>query len=242
MTDIRDVVSQRTDLSTFLVHLTRSGDGEDAKSRLMSIIGATTPPTPALIRARSPFGFAKDAFAVGSPEWQLQRCVCFTETPLEYIKLLVGPIEGRAVPVEPYGVAITKKQGRRRGVNPVWYVDQTTGRDWHQSNAINALIDVAKQSGVFIGTPIAAIAPFAEPMGTWPTGRKEFWWEREWRYVGDFMLNMPYLLLCPEKHMPDFKNATETFAYRPAMVDPAWSLERIIAHLAGIPASDVEIL
>ena len=72
--------------------------------------------------------------------------------------------------------------------------------------------------------------------------RKEFWWEREWRYVGDFVLNMPYLLLCPERDMPGFRKATETFAHRPAMVDPAWSLERIIAHLAGIPASDVEIL
>jgi len=35
------------------------------------------------------------------------------------------------------------------------------------------------------GAPILRLTPFVEQMGT-PTGiRKEFWWEREWRHVGD---------------------------------------------------------
>jgi hypothetical protein len=32
--------------------------------------------------------------------------------------------------------------------------------------------------------PILRLTPFIEQMGN-PSGRKEFWWEREWRHVGD---------------------------------------------------------
>jgi hypothetical protein len=40
---------------------------------------------------------------------------------------MLGQIEGRSVQLEPYGIAITKKLGRKGGVNPVWYLDMTPG-------------------------------------------------------------------------------------------------------------------
>lgn len=50
--DIQRLLARRTDLSTFLVHLTRDGPGETAKQRLISILTSHT------IEARSPFGHA----------------------------------------------------------------------------------------------------------------------------------------------------------------------------------------
>src|SRR6266545_153583 len=83
--------------------------------------------------------------------------------------------------------ALTKLVARRRGVNPVWYVDMTSGHDWVISPALNQLRDwtanwAATESKPFASYPTARLFPFFETMGTWP-GRnpKEFWWEREWR-------------------------------------------------------------
>jgi hypothetical protein len=49
---ITDVLARRTDLSTFLVHLTRDANGRTARQNLDSIIQDN------LIEARSPFGAA----------------------------------------------------------------------------------------------------------------------------------------------------------------------------------------
>lgn len=36
-----------------------------------------------------------------------QNCVCFTETPLEHVSLLLGKIGDRNCEFKPYGIAIT---------------------------------------------------------------------------------------------------------------------------------------
>jgi hypothetical protein len=40
---------------------------------------------------------------------------------------MFAPIAGRRVDLEPYGLAFTKLGARRKGANPVWYVDRTAG-------------------------------------------------------------------------------------------------------------------
>lgn len=133
---IQEILARRSDLSTFLVHLSRSFGEMSARKRLESIIlgGA--------IEAGSPFGHAVSKLKRN--DWPLasQHCVCFTETPLEHVSLLTQEIEGRQIKFEPYGVVITKKQARRLGVNPVWYLDMTPGHDW-LTTPLNALIDRA---------------------------------------------------------------------------------------------------
>jgi hypothetical protein len=75
-------------------------------------------------------------------------------------------------------------------------------------------------------------------MGTWPQRQKEFWWEREWRHVGDLDLPNEYrgvLWLCPEGEElvgPDGESLEPR-------IDPRWGLEQIIAHLAGFAVEDV---
>ncbi|HLN30050.1 MAG TPA: hypothetical protein VK395_20070 [Gemmataceae bacterium] len=242
---IQDLVSRRTDLSTFLVHLTRAQGAETAKQRLISILKQRK------IVARSPFGPAIEGLKAKGQSSDSQRCACFTETPLEYTHLLLGEIEGRDCQFEPYGVAITKKQGRRRGVNPIWYVDITPGHDWLM-NSINPLIKLHLNAQKPYETyGFAKITPFIEQMGSGAYGhglgggyKKEFWWEREWRHLGDFDLPGKFIVLCPLNEILEIKEAVnqgveEHDQLRARCIDPRWGLEKIIGHLAGFDIDDL---
>lgn len=231
---IREVLNRRDDLSTFVVHLTRARDGISAKDRLTTIINDRQ------IIAGSPMGWAADQDDPADATKQTQRVVCFSETPLQHIYSLVADIEGRQVKLEPYGVAMTKMSARRLGINPVWYVDMTPGRDWVISPALNTLKNAATATGAFHEQPIARLLPFFEPMGTWPQRQREFWWEREWRHVGDVALPDPLvgiLILCPEDEIDDFQ-ALSGQTHRMCL-DPRWGLEQIIAHLAQVPVDQI---
>lgn len=61
----------------------------------------------------------------------------------------------------------------------------------------------------------------------------EWWWEREWRHVGDLVLPPHGVIwLCPEDEI-DSLNVDQP------VIDPRWGLEQIIAHLAKFPSEDV---
>jgi hypothetical protein len=235
---ITDLLARRTDLSTFLVHLTRATDGRTAKQNLLRIIESNT------LEARSPFGTAFQALQQVRLSTDSQRCVCFTETPLEHVSLLTQPIDGRTIEFAPYGIAITRKQGRLGAVNPVWYLDMTRGHDW-LTEPVKELVQAAIELEVYTGEPfdeqpIAQLAPFMDWMGVWETGKKEFWWEREWRHRGNFPLpHTAFIVLCPAADRREIEQLIERVHPNPEfcacvrIVDPTWSLEMIIGTLAG---------
>lgn len=136
-----------------------------------------------------------------------QRVVSFSETPLEHIYSLFADIPYRRIRLQPYGIAFTKMVARRKGANPVWYVDMTPGRDWQIAKALDALRAEAVASSSFRNPPAARIFPFVEGIATWPAGQKEFWWEREWRHVGDFHFGLEdvALVLCSEAEHAAFE-------------------------------------
>lgn len=81
MLTIRELLARRTDLSTFVVHLTRKFKNVAAPGNLKSILKSGR------IEARSSFGSAVDLLKKrGCPaeDYESQKCVCFTETPLEH--------------------------------------------------------------------------------------------------------------------------------------------------------------
>lgn len=236
--DIREVLNRRNDLSTFVVHLTRDSNERDADANLRSIIDSCT------LRATTPFGWATSQDEASDPAKQTQRCVCFSETPLEHIYSMVANILGRSVRLKPYGVAFTKIRARQKGVNPVWYVDMSPGRTWTIASSLDAMRAQAVDDG-FHAHPAANIFPFMKPMGTWPDSRREFWWEREWRHQGhmSFGLLEVALWLCPEHQISGYEALLQSrfdaqgLPGSPKCIDPTWGLEQIIAHLADQQAT-----
>ncbi len=254
MTTIEELLHRRTDLSTFLVHFTRSCNSRSAGDNLVSILQDQC------IEARSVYGMA-GRLVERFPELASgQRTVCFTETPLEHAWMMCSNIEGRSVQFNGYGIAVTKTFARRRGVNPVWYLDITPrgGRDW-LTVPIDQLLDRAVEDAslppatapdmeALASAPILRLTPFLEQMGN-PTGtrRKEFWWEREWRHVGDlsFSTDDIVVVFAPEDEHDDVqerlrrrpRGATAPPAIAsnmPAFVDARWGLERMIGALAEV--------
>ena len=111
--NIREILSRRTDLSTFLVHLTRDRDEEwPAKRALMQIVEDQT------ILAKTAMGWAADQPDLDAAAKRSQGVVSFSETPLEHIDLLVADIAGRQVRLRPWGLVVTKMMARSAGVNP----------------------------------------------------------------------------------------------------------------------------
>lgn len=238
---IRDVLHRRTDLSTFVVHLTRERYDEEKNDWVTARQSLEAIMKEGRLRAQRPMGWAKEQDEPDDPSKQSQRVVCFSEVPLEHIYSLVLDIEGRQIKLRPYGLAMTKLTARKLGVNPVWYVDMTPGQEkqWVLRNAIEALRDEAIANTNFHEQEIANLTPFVEQMGTWSQeSKKEWWWEREWRHVGN--LSIPFrkvIWLCPEDEMDSIREATEDNTAH--MIDPRWGLEQIIAHLAGFAPEDV---
>jgi len=234
--DITELLSRRSDLSGFVVHLTRrGGDGIAPVRNLKNILETKT------IEARSPFGPA--AQKLGSwrqRDLNSQECVSFSETPLEHLHCLTQKIAKRRFSLSSYGVAFTKMTARRLGVNPIWYIDITPGHDWLM-NPINELVArELKRRKKFRKSPLAQIAPFIEQMGSGSRRsgfryQKEFWWEREWRHRGDFNFSLEdvALGLAPEKSIKAFEDFSRELGHKVPFVDPRWSLERMIAHLSG---------
>lgn len=231
--EIRDLLSRRSDLSTFLVHLTRDTKNGNAGENLKAILSERR------IKACSVFGAAKKK-KLEKKDKNSQKCVCFTETPLEYTNLLLGKISGRENQFCPYGIAFPKKMGRLKGINPVWYVDISPGHTWLM-NPINSLIEAALDDDKFAESSISKITPFIEQMGGGSGYQKEFWWEREWRHVGDFLLPNRIIILCPEKEHNDFMDTASEESLHAVCLDPCWGLERIISHLSGFTRQQSEI-
>lgn len=237
---IEEILARRSDLSTFLVHLCRTRNNKTGKEHLESIL------RDGRVKAKSAMGHAVRSLERKKLSTRSQRCVCFSETPLEHVALLLGDIDGRVCAFEPYGIAITKLQGRREGVNPVWYIDITPGHDW-LTKYIDQLVEAAILTGDFDAQPFSQLAPLIEQMGEGTRQedgrryRKDFAWEREWRIRGDLLLASRFLILSPEGDHDFFRRLIEEIdiGYSVRFIDPSWSLERMIASLAGYPPEDV---
>ena len=157
-----------------------------------------------------------------------QKVVCFTEVPLGNVGLLVQDIEGRSEQFRPYGLVFDKQKMRLADANPVWYVDRTIDHDWTLATAMDELVKLAAATAedAFLEHPAARVFPFVEAMATWRDGQREFWWEREWRVRGAFLLSHELVagLLAPEEDHPAFANVAFVSKH---LADPAWEPERI---------------
>ncbi len=244
MASIEELLHRRSDLSTFLVHLTRDGV-QSARDNLVSILRER------MIEARTPMGMAADLDPILRGTTATQRVVCFTETPLEHTWMMVENIPGRSVCFSCYGLVFTKTTARRMGCNPVWYLDITPGHQWLtgpvqqlRAQAIEAARH-SKTDGIeqvrLKQQPIFKLTPFLEQMGKPKVVRKEFWWEREWRHVDDFCFDSSHVvtILAPEEAHDTLDAELDALGRRVPVVDPRWGQERMIAALSGIDRQQI---
>ncbi len=245
--DVEKLLQRRTDLSTFLVHLTRDDSEANEESRaeenLLSMAAAAAHRGQDRIRACP--GLCPHL----ADSDHTQNVVCLSETPLEHLWMLCRPIDGRSAPMSHYGWVFRRDEVRRRRSNPVWYLDTTQagGVEWLTKPFLNLMTEALRRSRVnghfdaalMAQQHIFKITPYLETMGQGRTYRKDFHWEREWRHVGhlDFTPRDIVAVLAPE---PRHEFLAQQFAQlRPEwgsdprpFLDPEWSLERSIAELA----------
>lgn len=113
-----EFLEKKIDFSRFLVHLTKDGTDElgnpcvSAREVLDCILDEHT------LKAVNHFCYFSKALN-SSQSVSLQdkfRVVCFTETPIEQIGMLLSKVKGRNFRPEPYGLVFEKNYIREQGV------------------------------------------------------------------------------------------------------------------------------
>lgn len=242
---------ERSDLSNFLIHLTKKGSFEDyrpylklpghwefdhtqnveAEDSLKKIISLN----PGKLLARAPFGHFKYGISVYSKprkripiEWL--KCVCFSEAPLSELKSFYEATqapENKGLKMNEYknfGLAFYAELIRSKKGHPVIYFD---------SKRKDILTAVNQLSEPHIKPLMEPILPLFESFGPPPNATSaiapkeiDFRWEREWRIVGDFEFkwNEVAFGLCPESKINEFEKLVNSeFPF----IDPSWDIEKI---------------
>ena len=131
----------RDDLSNRLIHLTRDCDGASASDRFLNILVE-----------KSIHGSTRGIRGG-------HQCVCFTESPISKIAILLAQPEQQLIRYKPFGVIVTKKWLFNKGGRPAIY----------QSNNEYELLSPELQYRHVRYEP----------------GNCDYSWEREWRIKSD---------------------------------------------------------
>jgi hypothetical protein len=216
----QNVTDNRTDISRFMVHLTRDDRGEEhgatARANLenMLAIGEITALRPHCLHAKQIPDAKRHRFAV----------TCFTETPLSQIKMLTRRIEGRKIKLEPYGFAFKREFLLQRGAAQVIpvnsYADHKALRE-----GFDRMFELAKNSN--FSSKITGIIPFLSAMHE----RYDFSWEREWRVLGSIKFDLDDLqfVILPEGNAIDLHMKLTKQGI--PVICPTWGWEKMVERL-----------
>jgi len=211
---IIDIKRERDDLSTFLVHLTKGSDGKSAGNNLENILNTR------IIEARNPKGLCWNW-----PDYlDSAKSVCFTETPLNYLRYLFD-IEGRDINLEPYGLVFSKTFLLGKGANPVFYIntfDKEESRT--ELRTVIARIINNHQNKEDMKEIVAYFDTYGKIANT--DKIRDFYWEREWRYRGDLFFDYKDIIvgLCKDEDLDFFKGRYTDIKF----ISPYMSMEEII--------------
>jgi len=224
--NLQQFLEKKRDFSPFLVHLTKDDtniyDDSDipfmsAEQVLEKILTEKTLKamnhyclfSPSLKQKANDRPFILDKFKV----------VCFTETPIGQIDILLQEVAERDFKPKPYGLVFTKEYIRNRGGNPVFYVTKEIGKPlW---KLYWPLLETEVKDEI---CKVLALVTVCEKGNDWH-------WEREWRFVGNlsFSLFDVYCGLCPEDSVPYFEDK-----YPPVkFIDPTWGQNKILNKVVG---------
>ncbi len=238
----------RSDLSQFLIHLTKDGVYEDyqlvvgsppgyqavrkpvrAKQALIDILSSKS------LVARSPFGYFRlkvdmyrplfgRAFINGGVDPGLLTAVCFSETPLRELSSFYRAVSNKKNAYKKYGLAFHQENVRNAGGNPIFYIDSRKADFKSAVETSNSLNPKGFEP----------LLPFMETFGplhlSAASGWSDFRWEREWRKKGDFNFDWVDVAfgICPANEIPNFELLTNN---QVTFLDPDWdelTLERYL--------------
>jgi hypothetical protein len=147
------------------------------------------------------------------------RVVCFTETPLDQIDLLLSEVEGRVFKPKPYGLVFKKAFIRKHGGNPIFYV----GVDFFDF-LWKIYEDTEAEEFPLRQCRFLALVNRCD-------SEIDFHWEREWRVVGDleFSLDDIYCGLCPEEDISYFERTYHQITF----LSPRWKINKILDRLVN---------
>jgi len=206
-------LADKIDYSDFLVHLTRKSGQLTAQQILLKILANHS------LKASRPYCVCIKNDLNGIENACLRRqlsVVCFTETPLDHIKILFKNLKGRLHQPEPYGLVFTKKYIREQGGNPVFYMTHTL------AEPLRALFRKHKNQFDAEMRKLFALTSVCDEDTDWH-------WEREWRFVGDLSFNYTdiYCGLCPEDEIDVFRKRYKKVPF----IDPRWGNKKLIDEL-----------
>jgi hypothetical protein len=218
------------DVSDYVVHFTKQWNGDTPYQNMMSILwDRRLEPGP------DAFGAAKNLGWLGDS----QRCVCFSEIPLGFLKRLVSRRSH-------FGLAFRKEFLVKEGGAPVWYLEHGTPAYDHFRTALKPAIAAKEPEH-----PLFALTPFVDhPAGGAPDAPYNYrWeWEREWRAnrTIDFKEeDVAFLFIAEHQHVAArkfFEGHIEEQTgpgYLCPYIDPTWSAERVKEALDQVPPSGV---
>ncbi|MGM0332017.1 hypothetical protein [Enterococcus sp. AZ050] len=218
-------LTDRTDISKFLTHLTRNTRDATAKENLISILNDKR------INASSYCCMFNKELSKLSEEYQKEFSVtCFTETPLDRLKVVVKTLEHNNRRFEPYGLIFMKDTQCLEsgfGINPVIYIRQKntslTKSFWDQFNNWK---DSPNENASF---------PTFGCLVNHVSSENDFQWQREWRMKGDYHFDYNHIVavIAPqEEHTAIKEFCTFESANKLTFIDSEWNTEEILYQLS----------
>lgn len=216
-----EFLNKKRDYSPFLVHLTREGldcCGNEVASA-GEVLGEYILADTELVACNHFCLFKDDIDSLGEENKNKFKVVCFTETPIDQIEVLLEVVQGRNTILRPYGLVFTKDYIRHKEGNPVFYVDE---------NMFDPLWKLYKdaKSKDFSSSDIKFLALVNKC-----DKNIDFHWEREWRIVGNlkFELTDIFCGLCPESKIKYFESEFPSVKF----ISPYWGINNILNKLVG---------
>jgi len=214
VTTKEEFLDKKKDYSPFLVHLTRNNGERSSKEILECILKEQ------VLKAYNYFCLFNNKLNVLNDDIKNRfKVVCFTETPIDQINLLLERVQGRNKRFESYGLVFEKNYIRKkvRGGNPTFY-------------AAESLFDTLWQ--IYESAEDSNFSHeeynFLALVNKYDTN-VDFHWEREWRITGNFKFELAEIFcgLCPEKEMTFF----ETIYSPVKFISPTWGINKILYKL-----------
>jgi hypothetical protein len=213
------LLSRRNDLSSYLVHLTRSYGKRTSEDNLRRILNRER------LLARNPHClFSSRIDRLTSDQSDLFNTVCFSEIPLSDLNYLTHKMEGRSCNLSQYGLVFDKAVVRDSGGNPVFYVDTRSSEGKARCDALWRCFRTATKKDD-ANHCYYSFLPFVNKAGL----NYDFSWEREWRIVGDFDFERSdvFLGLAPENKLAGLEASYPEIPW----VSPRWGRDRMLSKL-----------